>query len=164
MVNETNGSKESIIAAYVNAYEEIEQEIAGLSDEQLHWKAAPASWSITEVLAHLVDHSFVVSFRIREILADSAVRLPAFNQDAWVSGQRANEENVRDILTAAHVQYNARLLTRLTAEEWAKSGINAKGEPVAIAAIIPAFVAHVENHLGQVRRIKQGEANGKQVR
>lgn len=160
----TVNTTESIISAYTQAYNEIEQEIAGLNEQQLRWKSSPTSWSVTEVLAHLVDHSIVVSFRIREILAGSQVKLPAFNQDAWVAGQKANEEHVSQLLTIAHglVQYNSGLLGRLDEQEWNKTGINFKGEPVSISAIIPAFVAHVQNHVNQIRRIKQ-EAAGKQV-
>ncbi|CAM4409943.1 hypothetical protein FHS16_001071 [Paenibacillus endophyticus] len=148
------------VQAYVQAYDQIEQEIEGLTEQQLKWKAAPESWSVTEVLAHLVDHSIVVSFRVREILSGSEVRLPLFNQDAWVSGQKANEGDAKDILTAARalVQYNSLLFNRLTDEEWSKTGVNFKGEHVAIAAIVPAFVAHVQGHLGQIRRVKQSEA------
>ncbi|WP_053372350.1 DinB family protein [Paenibacillus sp. FJAT-27812] len=147
------------VQPYLQAYDQIEEEIKGLSEEQLKWKAAPASWSVTEVLAHLVDHSIIVSFRIREILSGSEARLPAFNQDAWVSGQKANEGDAQEILTAARafVQYNSLLFNRLTEEEWNKTGINFKGEPVSIAAIVPAFVKHVQGHLAQIRRIKQGE-------
>ncbi|MDF2835949.1 MAG: hypothetical protein K0Q63_1589 [Paenibacillus sp.] len=157
---------QSTIAAYVNAYEEIEREIAGLSEEELRWKATPLSWSVTEVFAHLVDHSIVVSFRIREILAGSTVRLPSFDQDAWVAGQKANEEQVAHIAAAAHslVGYNARLLGRLSDAEWAATGVNAKGDAVSVADIIPAFVSHVERHLGQIRRIKEQAAIGKEVR
>ncbi|MGO4697831.1 DinB family protein [Paenibacillus sp. 2TAB26] len=151
------------IHAFVNVYDQIEQELEWLSDHQLKWKAAPESWSVTEVLAHLVDHSIIVSFRIREILSGSETRLPSFKQDAWVSGQRANEGDVKDILLAARslVQYNSLLFNRLTEEEWSKTGINFKGEPVSIAVIVPAFVKHVQGHLGQIRRIKQGELDSR---
>lgn len=148
---------EAIISAYAHAYEEIEQEIAGLTEQQLRWKSSPSSWSVIEVLAHLVDHSIVVSFRIREILAGSPATLPGFNQDAWVAGQKANEEQISQLITIANglVQYNSGLLERLSDEEWEKTGINFKGETVSLAAIIPGFVAHVQNHLSQIRRIKQ---------
>ncbi|OMF19754.1 hypothetical protein BK133_29650 [Paenibacillus sp. FSL H8-0548] len=149
------------VQAYLQAYDQIEQEIEEWSDDLLKWKAAPESWSVTEVLTHLVDHSIIVSFRIREILAGSEVRLPVFNQDAWVSGQRANEGSTKDILLAARaiVSYNSLLFNRLTEEDWSKSGINFKGEAVTIAAIVPAFVAHVKHHLAQIHRIKQAQAD-----
>lgn len=160
----TTATAEAAILSYLHVYGDIEEEIEGLPEDQLKWKASPHSWSITEVLAHLVDHSIVVSFRIREILAGSTVRLPAFEQDAWVAGQKANEETIGEVLAAARalVRYNSGLLGRLDENDWKKSGINAKGEPVRIEAIIPAFVAHVQNHLNQIRRIKQDFA-GKQV-
>lgn len=159
-VEDTVVNKEAMILSYLNAYDDIEKEIFGLTEGLLKWKASSRVWSITEVLAHLVDHSIVVSFRLREVLANSEVRLPAFSQDDWVAGQKANEEQVEQIIAAAHslVSYNASLLRRLSEQDWEKSGINAKGEPVAISAIIPAFVDHVQIHLNQIRRIKTGAA------
>ena len=51
-----------------------------------------------------------------------------------MSGQKANEDDAKDILIAARalVHYNSLLFHRLTEEEWSKTGINFKGEPVAI--------------------------------
>lgn len=57
------------ISNFLSTHNQLVHATAGLSEEQLKWKAAPTSWSITEVLAHLADHSIVVSFRIRDILA-----------------------------------------------------------------------------------------------
>lgn len=154
------------VKAYLNVYDEIEQEIKGLTEEQLRWKAAPESWSVTEVLTHLVDHSIVVSFRIRELLSGSEVRLPAFNQDAWVTAQRANEGDTQDIITAAHafVYYNSLLFKRLPETEWERTAINFKGESVSLTTIITAFVAHVNGHLGQIRRIKAAESAARNIK
>ncbi|BBH21568.1 hypothetical protein Back11_29130 [Paenibacillus baekrokdamisoli] len=147
------------IEAYLHTEDQLQQAIEGLSEEQLKWKAAPEQWSVTEVLAHLADHNIVVSFRIRDILAGSTVQLPIFNQDPWVAGQYANAGHASNILAAfrALLTYNTLLFRRLTAEDWNKAGINFKGEKVTIAAIVPAFIAHVQVHLAQIERIKQGE-------
>lgn len=153
------------VNAYLNAYYEIEQVMKELTEEQLRWKAAPGSWSVTEVLTHLVDHSIVVSFRIRELLSGSETRLPAFNQDAWVSGQRGNEGDVQDILLAARafVSYNSLLFKRLPESEWERTAINFKGESVSLSIIITSFVAHVNGHLGQIRRIMAAESAARNI-
>jgi hypothetical protein len=153
------------VKAYLNAYDEIEQEIKGLTEEQLKWKAAPESWSVTEVLTHLVDHSIVVSFRIRELLSRSEAKLPAFNQDAWVSGQLANEEDVQHIVAAAHafVYYNSLLFKRIPASDWDRTAVNFKGESVSLSTIVKAFVTHVNGHLGQIRRIKAAESAARNI-
>lgn len=151
---EQTTERRNTIEAYERVYREIEGEIAEWPAEKLVWKPAPASWSATEVLTHLADHGIVVSFRIREILAGTAVRLPAFDQDAWVSGQKGNRDSAHRVLAFASelVRYNARLLERLDAEEWDKSALNAKGDSVTVASAIEAFVSHVSIHLEQIRR------------
>lgn len=151
------------IDAYLHTYEQLRQAIEGLTEEQLRWKAAEKQWSVTEVLTHLADHNIVVSFRIREILSGSDVRLPALNQDPWVTGQKANEGKASDVLDLFRnlLLYNSLLFRRLTAVEWNKTGVNFKGETVTLAAIVHAFVAHVQVHLAQICRIKQGETSSR---
>jgi hypothetical protein len=153
------------IEDYLNTHPQLVQAIEGLSEEQLKWKAEQSSWSVTEVLTHLADHSIVVSFRIRDILADTKAQLPAFSQDAWVSGQHANGGNAGDSLELFRslLQYNSLLLGRLTPAEWEKSGINFKGDPVRIADIVSGFIAHVQNHLAQIERIKKAAATVSQA-
>ena len=149
------------ISDYLRTYHQLVKSTAGLTEEQLKWKAEPASWSVTEVLTHLADHSIVVSFRIRDILAATTAQLPVFNQDAWVSGQYANSSNASDNLELFRslLYYNSLLFERLSEEDWEKSGINFKGETVKISDIVHGFTGHVERHLGQIERIKQGAAN-----
>lgn len=144
------------IQDYLNTHQQLVQALDGLNEEQLRWKAESASWSITEVLAHLADHSIVVSFRIRDILADTKAQLPAFNQDAWVNGQYAGEGNVVDSLELFRslLHYNGLLFGRLGDAEWEKNGVNFKGETVSIADIVRSFTAHVQTHLAQIERIK----------
>lgn len=118
------------ISNFLSTHNQLVHATAGLSEEQLKWKAAPTSWSITEVLAHLADHSIVVSFRIRDILAATTAQLPVFNQDTWVSGQYANSGSASDSLELFRslLYYNSLLFERLSAEDWEKSGVNFKGE------------------------------------
>lgn len=148
------------IEELLNTHQQLVQAIEGLTEEQLKWKAEPGSWSVTEVLAHLADHSIVISFRIRDILAGTTVQLPAFNQDAWVSGQYANAGNAADILELFHglLQYNGLLLGRLSPADWEKCGVNFKGDTVRITDIVTGFAAHVQRHLGQIERIKAAES------
>ncbi|MBB3112486.1 hypothetical protein FHS18_004587 [Paenibacillus phyllosphaerae] len=149
------------IQSYLDSHLLLTRAIAGLGEEQLKWKETPAKWNVTEVLAHLADHNIVVSFRIRDILADTKAQLPAFNQDRWVEGQRANDSNATDILDAywALLTYNAQLFGRLSEPDLEKGGINFKGEFVKVRDIIGGFTKHVQTHLAQIERIKNAYAN-----
>ncbi|MDO7908009.1 DinB family protein [Paenibacillus sp. JX-17] len=148
------------IESFVYTYTQLREAVRDLGDAELKWKQSSEIWSIQEVLSHLVDHSLVISFRIRDILAGTQAVLPVFAQDAWVSGQYSNEGNANEILNAfrAILHYNRLLLERLNDEDLAKTGVNSKGERVSVSDIVAAFTRHVQNHLGQIQRIKQAAA------
>ncbi|MFD0617579.1 DinB family protein [Paenibacillus sp. GCM10027629] len=145
------------LEALLNTHGQLVNAVQGLSEEQLKWKPSPEAWSVQEVVSHLVDHSFVISFRIRDILAGTSAQLPAFGQEAWVSGQHSNRGQLSDILDAFHaiLEYNSLLIERLSDEELEKTGVNFKGETVSIKTIIQGFIRHVQGHLGQIERTKQ---------
>ncbi|SFJ03034.1 DinB superfamily protein [Paenibacillus sp. UNC496MF] len=146
---------ETLLFDYSELHKQLMAKIANLTEDQLTWKAATGVWSVTEVLSHLTDHAIVVGFRIREILAASEAKLPAFNQNAWVASTRANESAASEILAFydAYLTYNLHLLKRLAPEDWAKTGLNAKGETVSLRDVVWGFVKHVLNHIGQIDRI-----------
>ncbi|GED66983.1 hypothetical protein BRE01_06850 [Brevibacillus reuszeri] len=148
------------IQAYLDLHAHLAEAIKGLTTEELHWKETAESWSVTEVLTHLLDHHLVVSFRIRDVLSGTTVQLPAFNQDNWVNGQKANESDPEEILQAynALLRYNSQLFTRLAPEDAGKTGISHKGDAVRVVDIAAGFIKHVHHHIGQIDRIKQAQA------
>lgn len=150
----------SEIEPFLQTYDLLKSAVQNLTDEELRWKPAPDKWSATEVLAHVTDHLIVVSFRIREILSGSQVRLPAFNQDAWVAGQQANRAKAEDVLEAFRSLsvYNALLLRLLPDADWEKNAVNFKGETVSLLTVVRGFVAHAQRHAEQIDRIKQAAA------
>ncbi|OCT12379.1 hypothetical protein A8709_31620 [Paenibacillus pectinilyticus] len=145
------------LSAYLYTHQQLQEAIQGLNDGQLSWKPASDKWSVTEVLSHLADHNIVVSFRIRAIISGASAQLPAFDQDPWVSSAKANEGLASDILVLFHslLVYNHALFERLSAEDWDKTGVNFKGQTLTLRDVVQSFVAHVQNHLGQIARIKQ---------
>lgn len=144
------------LATYTETYHQLLRSIAGLSKEQLSWKAAQDQWSVNEVLSHLADHSIVFSFRVRKLISEQEVLLPAFQQDPWVLHSKANEGNAGDYLDlfGAVVTFNHELFQRLTDEDWQKSGTNVQGQSVSVEQAYQAFIQHVQTHLGQIERIK----------
>lgn len=148
------------LQAYLNTYHVIADAIVGLTEEQLKWKENANKWSITEVITHLTDHNLVVSFRIRTILSKPHSVLATFDQDQWIVGQAANEENAAHALQLfqALLTYNHLLFRRLKHDDLSKIGINAKGEEVDIYKVVNGFTTHVHHHLAQIDRIKQAYA------
>ncbi|MCQ4086187.1 DinB family protein [Saccharibacillus sp. JS10] len=154
-----------IIDDFLDTHHRLFQAIEGLDESDVSWKASPSSWSVTEVLGHLADHSIVVSFRIRAVLAGSQSILPAFDQEKWVTSQHSHAQSAASILAffQAQLTYNGALLQRLEADHWQKSGIHPQGNPVTITDIVKGFSAHVDRHIQQIDRIKAAQVQENSV-
>lgn len=131
----------------------IKQTVVGLTQKQLEWKPTPEKWSVKEVVAHLVDSSFVHAVRIRKIVSENAKEFIVYDQDAWVSTSKANESSFDDILLAfdAILAYNALYYDRLTQEQWEQKGLN-NGKEVSVTDLFHGFIRHVNIHLSQIQR------------
>jgi hypothetical protein len=73
---------------------------AGLGEELLHRRPAPAAWSMAELLGHLWDAEIAYSFRARAILAQDRPRLVGYDQDAWATLARGPFTELLDAFTA----------------------------------------------------------------
>lgn len=141
------------IDIYRATSELIKQRVQELSREQLEWKPAPDKWSVKEVVAHLVDASFIHSVRIRKIVAETGKEFLLYDQDAWVESSRANQVEISDILLAydAVLAYNSLFYERLTEEQWERKATN-NGTELSVADLFHGFIRHVQTHLSQIQR------------
>ncbi|WP_217269779.1 DinB family protein [Neobacillus endophyticus] len=141
-----------LLQEYEKTTDLIKKAISGLNENELSWKEAAEKWSVKEVLSHLLDHNLITSFR----LAESNATLPAFNQDRWVKGTRANEGLSYQILDSFQslLALNLQVFHRLTNDDWYKKGTNSKGETVQLYEIVNLFIKHVQHHIKQIERIK----------
>ena len=60
----------------------LEKLLHSAPQEVLQWKPAPDRWSISEVLAHLVDVEAMFSERVRRMVEEKSPHLPEFDEKA----------------------------------------------------------------------------------
>lgn len=144
------------VALYRDTFIKIEAAAKGLTDEQAQWKQTPDIWSVTEVVAHLVDSNIVNSYRIRQVLSESRAMLAPYAHNDWIVAQQANSTPLAELLLLyeAVTRYNALLLGRITEEQWNRYGWE-DTRSYTLRHIIEVFIArHVDLHMAQIERIK----------
>ena len=77
----------------------IQALVTGVSPEQARWKPDPETWSILEVLCHLLDEERE-DFRVRLnlILFHSGADWPPIDPPGWVSARGYNQRNLEETL------------------------------------------------------------------
>ncbi len=131
----------------------IETMVAGITQEQARWKPDGTSWSILEVVNHLLDEEREdFRQRIDYTLHRPGDAWPPIDPAGWVTARRYNERNLDASLAAfmAERQRSLDWLHSLTAPDWETKALAPWGEPFAAGNLLAAWVAHDLLHLRQL--------------
>jgi uncharacterized damage-inducible protein DinB len=123
--------------------------IEGLSDEQARERVGPGTWSISEVVAHLLDSDLVGADRMKRVIAEDAPTLQAYDENAWVARLDSRSRPMAEAaaLFAAQRRWMARILRDCTDADFARVGHHTEDGPRSLAQLLATYVAHLDHHL-----------------
>lgn len=126
--------------------------VQGVPEERLSRRPAPGEWSPFQVVCHFRDIALVYGMRFRWIVLDDVPPLPNYDEDRWVAESRDTTEDLDAILAeiAAMRAGVCRLLSRLTDEDWQRTGRHEVLGPVVLDDYVRHELAHEEGHLAQL--------------
>src|SRR5580698_2128687 len=139
--------------------------IKPLSKKQLSTRPEVGKWSITEVLAHLVDAEIVGSWRMRLIIGSDGVPIQAFDQDVWAEAFEYGRRDPKVSLETFRVlrENNLRMLKGLPKNLWDNHGIHSERGKETVAHLVRMFAGHDLNHLAQVEKIAKSGGKRKKA-
>ena len=127
--------------------------VAGVSDAQACWKPDAESWSILEVVNHLLDEERE-DFRVRidYTLHRPGTPWPPIHPGRWVVERQYNERDLGVSLAAWRAERERSLawLSGLEAPDWDASAIAPWGDPFPAGNLLAAWVAHDLLHMRQL--------------
>jgi hypothetical protein len=133
----------------------LEEFLARASNEQLTTRPGPDKWSVGEIIAHLAEDEIVTTWRYRQMVENSGVHLPGFDQDLWARvgdyASRAPQESLAlfRLLRNANLQF----LRNLSPEEWESAGVHSERGPMTVRSLATHMAGHDANHIEQIRKI-----------
>lgn len=126
--------------------------VEDVSLEQARWKPDPESWSVLEVVNHLLDEE-KLDFRVRLdiTLHRSGESWPAINPPLWVTERRYNEQDPAESLSAflAAREDSLAWLKNLSLPDWEVSHEAPWGQMRA-GDLMASWVGHDLLHMRQL--------------
>jgi hypothetical protein len=129
--------------------------LKGKTGKQLMRRPVPDKWSVAEILAHLADAELAISWRLRQVLANNAVPIQAYDQDLWAKtfnyarrDPRQSLANFRSLREA-----NLALLKSVPRKLWENYGVHAERGNESVNHIVKMVAGHDLNHLQQIQKI-----------
>lgn len=114
---------------------------------------APYTWSIKQVIGHLIDVERIFSTRLLRIAAGDETPIPGIDQNIYVAAFDYDAVTMNVLLDefAALRNANVSLIQRMGTENLARRGV-ASGSPVSARANLFILCGHVEYHAEIVRK------------
>jgi uncharacterized damage-inducible protein DinB len=138
------------------------QAVAGLSAEQARDHPIPGTWSVAELVAHLLDCDLVFADRMKRIIAEESPTLVAFDESAWLIRLDSNAMPVEETvaLFAANRKWMARILRAQDESTFARSGQHTEKGRQTLAEVLAYATNHLDHHLKflYAKRAKLGVA------
>ena len=123
-----------------------------ISEAESSARSAPDRWSKKEILGHLIDSASNNHQRFVRAQMSSEIKLPGYEQEAWVATQRYQSVSWENLLQLWKA-YNTHLLHVVSGvpDERLK-GLCFIGEhpPVTLEYLIQEYITHLKHHLDQI--------------
>lgn len=140
---------ESSIAAYERGAERVREACSGLSESELNTRIAPGTWSVQEIVIHLLDSDLIATHRMRRIAAEHLPLLVSYDENAFIANLPAERMDFPTALALfeLHRRYTAQWLRTLPAESFAREGIHTQRGNITLGQIVDLYSSHVDHHL-----------------
>jgi hypothetical protein len=139
-----------LIERYAAGANKLGPAIAGLSREQLNAFPVPGTWSIQQIVLHLMDSDLIGSDRMKRVAAEEKPpTLIGYDESAFARGLFYEDLDPR---LACEVFQKNRLLTaevlrRLPEAAFARTGHHNEHGCVSLADLVETYVGHLDHHL-----------------
>ena len=126
---------------------------ANLSGAQINHVPAPGKWSVREMVAHLADCEVVLSFRLRQTLAEEHPVVQPFDQEIWAQRYAGYDLDTGLALFQTARNWNLRLLTTVTEADRHRPTTHPERGTMTFWTIVETMAGHDINHLRQLERL-----------
>lgn len=137
------------IEQYLAGAEVPRQALQGLTKTDLQAFPVPGTWSIQQILLHLMDSDLVASDHMKRVIAEEAPTLLGYDESAFARHLFYHE---LDPVMACDIFYQNRLLTgailgRLPDAAFQRSGNHNQAGRLTLADLVRIYVQHLDHHM-----------------
>ncbi len=145
--------KEKLVEQYAAGAERLSQAIAGLSRDELLAYPVPGTWSIQQIVLHLMDSDLISSDRMKRVIAEENPMLIGFDETAFTRGlfyESLDAALAADVF-AKNRRLTAEILRRVPEEAFDRFGTHSERGRVTLIQLVQGMIDHLEHHLQFLR-------------
>lgn len=146
-----------LIATYAAGPDVVADAVASLSPEDLDRRPTPSEWTAREVVHHLADSETRSTIRLRQLLAEDAPVIEAYDEELWARNLRYDRPVERSLAVLRAVRAsNVELLGTLSDDDFARTGTHTESGAYSVDTWLELYAAHGHDHAEQLLRAAKG--------
>jgi hypothetical protein len=144
--------EEDILAALRSESAATRAFLDGVPEDQAGRKHPPYTWTVREVVGHLIDTERIFGYRALRIARGDETPLAGFDENAYAVAAESDRRPLADLAAEFEAVRLANLafFAGLPEAAWSRRGV-ANGNPVSVRALAYMLVGH-ERHHGTILR------------
>jgi uncharacterized damage-inducible protein DinB len=139
----------NLIEQYARGASQPAEAIAGLSRDQLNSFPVPGTWSIQQIVMHLMDSDLIASDRMKRVAAEENPTIIGYDETAFASKLFYDQMDAAKACEIFRLnrELTASLLRRLPDEAFDRAGTHNEAGRVTLAGLVQTYVNHLAHHL-----------------
>jgi len=150
-----------LIAEYGKGGTDLRMAVRGLEHPDLIAYPVPGTWSIQEIVMHVMDSDLILADRMKRVIAEENPTFTAFNESLFARNLFYNDQSVEDAVTIIELNRRnfARVLTKLHPAAFERTGMHSERGPMKLIDLLEGTVKHLKHHLNFIvdKREKLGK-------
>jgi uncharacterized damage-inducible protein DinB len=149
--------EQQLIDRYAAGSNQLAPAIAGLTREELNAFPVPGTWSIQQIVLHMMESDLIASDRMKRVISMENPLLMGYDETAAAQKlcyDRLDPQIACDVF-AKNRLLTAELLRRLPKEAWDRSGIHSERGKVTLRDLVANYAEHLEHHLKFIRKKRE---------
>jgi uncharacterized damage-inducible protein DinB len=141
------------LCVFEDQVRQLRQELGNLSDDQVNCLHVPYTWTLKQVIGHLIDVERIFSYRMLRIASGDQTPIPGYEQDSYVDSRNYQSVSMTSLLDELeHLRMaNVMLVRRLSSEDLERKGV-ASGHTTSARANLFILAGHVVHHAEIIKR------------
>jgi len=155
----------STLQAYEAGPAKLRQSLASLTEQDLRAQPQPqwnsGSWTIQQVVLHIVDTDGVFADRMKRVIAEDNPTLLAFDEQKWTAALHYEQQSVQDAVALLELlrKQMSTIFRQLPQSAFTRFGTHNTAGKKSLANLIQSAVDHLDHHVKFIhaKRIKMGK-------
>jgi hypothetical protein len=123
--------------------------IAGLGTAELNAFPVPGTWSIQQLIMHLMDSDLIGADRMKRVIAEESPSLLAYNENAYAARLYYEQMDARMACEVFRLNrlMTTEILRRLPQEAFERSGMHSERGKETLADLVQSYAEHLDHHM-----------------